>query len=348
MKKAIKIIFFCLLSIVLLIVVMTWLNFKDLINGAMSVQKLDNKVYYMEYEGDDGFDEFLASGGAKNADEIVHQIAKFLSKGYYIPPVNHDTVKYGCSTLTVKTPDNQVLMGRNFDYPSGTAVILRTKPKKGYENISTFDVSLYGFGDGYLPEGFKNQYLALGGLFVALDGINEKGLAVADLMAGDYVETHQNTGKPSLTTTAAVAYMLKRAASVDEAIELLNGIDMHSDIGAAHHYAISDASGKSVVVEYVDNKMIVTETPAVTNHYLCQEKLNAGWIEGDNRQQKLCDLYNNANGVVDSLKLSEAIFSVSQPSPNYGTKWTTIMNLSNPSITYYYQRIFDKPFHFEL
>ena len=47
---------------------------------------------------------------------------------------------------------------------------------------------------------------------------------------------------------------------------------MPSDIGAAHHYAISDATGRSVVVEYVDNRMEVVESAAVTNHYLCEAK----------------------------------------------------------------------------
>ncbi|MBQ3656752.1 MAG: hypothetical protein II956_07905 [Bacteroidales bacterium] len=49
---------------------------------------------------------------------------------------------------------------------------------------------------------------------------------------------------------------------------------------------------RSVVVEYVDNKMVVTETPAVANHYLCSEKLNAGLIEGDTRYSRLCGFYD--------------------------------------------------------
>ncbi|MBQ3691341.1 MAG: linear amide C-N hydrolase [Bacteroidales bacterium] len=348
MKKALKITFFSLLTLIVLVGILVWTAFGEMIKGALSVKKLDDNLYYMEYEGDDGFDEFLSSGGAKDAEDLNKQLSKFLSKGYYTPPSNPDTMKFGCSALSIRTPDNDVIMGRNFDYPSGTAVILHSLPKNGYENISTFDVTLYGFGENFLPEGFKNQYLTLSGLFVALDGINEKGFAIADLMAGDYVETHQNTGKPALTTTAAIAYLLKRAATVDEAINLLSGIDMHSDIGAAHHYAMSDTTGKSVVVEYVNNQMIVTESHVVANHYLCQQKLNAGWVEGDNRYQKLCNFYDNANGVMDSLKLKEAIFSVTQSSPSYGTQWTMIMNLSKKSVTYYMRRNFDKPFSFEM
>ena len=352
MKKFLK---FTLLAIVGLIVVVcvgVWCAFGDLIKGALSVEKLDNGFYYMEYHGDDGFDDFLAKGGAKNSEEVVMYINKFLSKGYYSPNAAPDTMEYGCSTLTARTPDGNVLMGRNFDYMTATTMVLHAFPKNGYEYISTFSTDFYGFGEGWLPESFVNQYSSLSNLFLALDGINEKGFAIADLMAGDNVETHQNTGKPALTTTSAVAYLLKKAANVDEAIELLGKIDMHSDIGAAHHYAMSDASGRSVVVEYVDNQMVVTETHAVANHYLCQQKLNDGLIFGDTRYDQLCTLYDDYQGIMDKQQLSDAIFSVAQLpwGENFigGTQWTMVMNLSEPAVTYYSQRNFDKPFSFEL
>ena len=241
-------------------------------------------------------------------------------------------------------------MGRNFDYMSGTAMILHTIPDNGYESITTFYVEYYGFGENWLPEGFANQYMALTGLFFALDGINEKGLAVAVLMAGDDVETHQHTSKPDLTNSAAVRYMLKNAANVDEALDLLRGIDMNSDIGAAQHYAIADASGKSVVVEYVDDQMVVTETPAVTNHYLCEAKHNVGLQEGDHRYDQLCEQYTQTEGVMTQKDLTKAIQSVSQASREgfWGTLWTMVMDLKNPSVTYYSRRHFDKPFRFEL
>ncbi|MBO7145698.1 MAG: linear amide C-N hydrolase [Salinivirgaceae bacterium] len=352
MKKALKIISLCILGLIVALGLCVWNMFGSLVKGAMSVEKLDDGLYYMEFSGDDGFDELMANGGVKDSDELMEYIAKFMSKGYYTLPASVDSTDFGCSTLTVSTPDNNVLMGRNFDFPSATAMILHTTPKRGYENISTFNMEFYGFGDEWLPEGFQNQFLALSGLFLALDGINEKGFAIADLMAGDNVETHQNTGKPSLTTTSAIAYLLKNAASVDEAIDLLGKIDMHSDIGAAHHYAMSDASGKSVVVEYVDNQMVVTETHAVTNHYLCQQKHNAGLIAGDHRYEQLCHFYDSANGVMDKQQLNDAVFSVAQQpwGENFvgGTQWTIIMNLTEHSATYYWRRNFDKPFSFRL
>jgi predicted choloylglycine hydrolase len=169
-------------------------------------------------------------------------------------------------------------------------------------------------------------------------------------MAGDSIETHQRTRKPDLTTTTAINYMLKNAANVSEALELLSRIDMHSDIGSAHHYAIADASGRSVVVEYVDNKMVVTESPAVTNHYLCEEKQNVGLVEGDDRYDRLCDQYSKTDGVMSEKQLTKAIEDVSQSQKEgfLGTAWTMVMDLKNPSVTYYSRRHFNKPFHFKL
>ena len=244
------------------------------------------------------------------------------------------------------------MMARNFDYPYGTAMIMHVTPDEGYESITTFSTDFYGFGEGYKPEGFKNQYMALAGLFMALDGINEKGFAIAVLDAGDKVVTNQDTSKPDLTTTSATQYLLKNAANIDEALELLRGIDMNSDPGAAYHYSMSDASGRSVAVEYVDNRMVVTESPFVTNHYLCEEKFQAGLHEGDHRHEKLMEQYNKAGGVMNEKELTDAIVSVTQlPEKGAivgGTLWTMVMDLTHPSVTYYSRRHFDKPFRFEL
>ena len=241
-------------------------------------------------------------------------------------------------------------MGRNFDFPSATALILHTKPKTGYETITTFNVEFFNMGEGWRPEGFMNQYISLAGLFFALDGFNEKGLAIADLMAGDNAVTHQDTGKPDLTTSSAIPFLLKNASDVDEALYLLSIIDMHSDVGAAHHYAMSDANGKSVVVEYVNNRMVVVKTPAVTNHYLCDEKHNVGLMEQDKRYDYLCKRFETTGGVMDEKNLNTAIFSVSQAENEHslGTAWTMVMNLTQKKVTYYSRRHYDNPFIFSI
>ena len=57
-------------------------------------------------------------------------------------------------------------------------------------------------------------------------------------------------------------------SNVEKALELLQQYDFHSSMGMMVHLALADADGRSVAVEYVDNEMIVIETPVVTNFYL--------------------------------------------------------------------------------
>ena len=354
MKKGIKIALLSVLGLVIVAGVLVWMEFGPLVKGAMSTEKLDDGLYYMEYKGDDGFKELMDRGGCNDISVLASYVMEFLSKGYFKPDSLDVPVKpVGCSTLTVKTPEIGVMMARNFDYPYGTALIMHTIPDEGYESITTFSTDFFGFdGGNYKPEGFKNQYMALAGLFMALDGLNEKGLAIAVLDAGDKVVTRQDTNKPDLTTTTAVQYLLKNAANIDEALALLKASDMNSDPGSAYHFSMADATGRSVAVEYVDNKMVVTESPFVTNHYLCEEKFLVGLHEGDHRHEKLMEQYGAAGGVMNADQLTETIASVTQlPEKGAivgGTLWTMVMDLSHPSVTYYSLRHFDKPFTFKL
>ena len=313
MKKGLKIALLSVLGLVIVAGVLVWMEFGPLVKGAMSAEKLDDGLYYMEYKGDDGFKELMDRGGCNDVSVLASYVMEFLSKGYFKPDSLDVPLKpVGCSTLTVKTPEDGVMMARNFDYPYGTALIMHTIPDEGYESITTFSTDFFGFGENYKPEGFKNQYMALTGLFMALDGLNEKGLAIAVLDAGDKVVTRQNTSKPDLTTTTAVQYLLKNAAIINEALALLEASDMNSDPGSAYHFSMADATGRSVAVEYVDNQMVVTESPFVTNHYLCEEKFQTGLHESDHRHEKLMEQYDAAGGVMNADQLTETIASVTQ------------------------------------
>ncbi len=272
-----------------------WHKFGAFVVAARSIHKLRDGLYVMEYRGDYGFDDFLAQGGAADDSAVADYLIGFLSGGFYKKADNEiKPGDFGCTTVCVKDQNGAVYFGRNFDWEKGRAMIVHTVPEDGYESLSTCDLDFLGFGDDYTPDGSMQERIqTLAAIYVPLDGMNEKGLIVADLMAGDDEETHQKTDKPDLTTTTAIRLLLDRAANVDEAIELLKQYDMNSSIGAAHHFAIADKSGKSVVVEYVNGEMLVTETNVVTNHYLadCPKK-----GVGDEESHARFDLLNNRIG----------------------------------------------------
>ena len=336
--KIVWIVLIVLLLVMAVVLAGAWSMFGEKIKAAQSVRQLDTGLYYLEYKGNYGFDAFLEKGGAANETAMAEYITSFLSGGFVKGSVDPTAQDFGCSTLTVGRQ-----MGRNFDWEGadGAALILHTLPKNGYESYSTCWLNFLGFGENWKPEGFANQYMALAGVYVPQDGINEKGLCVADLVNGDSEQTHQQTEKADLTTSTAIRLLLDRAATVEEAIDLLGRYDMNSAIGMSHHLAISDASGKSVVVEYVGGEMIVTETPAVTNHYLSPgEKLGVGGEESHNRFGRLMELRSS---IATVEQLRDAMEAVSYEGI---TQWSIVYDREAKAFDFYWQRKFQTPYRF--
>ena len=297
---------------VLLIVLIAgaWSMFGTMITAAKTIEKLEDGLYSMEYKGDYGFDDFLAEGGASTDNEVADYLVSFLSHGFYKIETDVQTGEFGCSTICTEDENGVVLFGRNYDWKECRAIIVHTIPENGYESISTCCLDFLGFDENYAPDGSMIERMqTLAAIYVPMDGMNEKGLMVADLMAGDNEATHQQTDKVDLTTTTAIRLLLDKAATVDEAVALLRRYDMHSSMDTAHHLSIADASGKSVVVEYVDGEMLVTETKVVTNHYLADcEKQGSGSEQSHLRFDTLAAY----TGPADDMDVRDMMESVAQ------------------------------------
>lgn len=310
MKKVLKWVGIGVVTVLVVTIIGAWAMFGTFVKAAQSIQKLEDGLYAMEFTGDYGFDAFLTQGGADSDSGVADFLVSFLSHGFYKNESKAETGTFGCSTIYTQDADGTYYFGRNYDWTECSAMIVHTRPKNGYESVSTCCLDFLGFGDGYAPDGsMMERVQSIAAIYVPLDGMNSEGLMVADLMAGDKEETHQQTGKTALTTTTAVRLLLDRAANVEEAVALLRQYDMNSSIGSAHHLSIADAQGKSVVVEYVNGEMLVTETKVVTNHYLSDcEKQGIG----SEQSHKRYDILAAHTGPADANKVRDLLESVAQ------------------------------------
>jgi predicted choloylglycine hydrolase len=333
-------------------------SFDDEIKALKTLKKLDDGLYFIEYIGDYDFDAFLAQGGNKTNEEMADFLTKSLSKGKWNGSKNQDeksTVKittpnFGCSSIVAKNQNGQTICGRNYDWKDCSVMIIHTKPNNGYESISTCCLEFLGYERNWIPAyKFPNDMMALATIYVPLDGMNEKGLYIADLVNGDNETTAQNRGKTPLTITTAIRLVLDKAATVDEAVKLLDSVDIHSVIDTAHHFAISDANGKSVVVEWVDNKMYVTETKVVTNHYTA-ESPKQGVCTYENSKDRFSQLEKigtENNWIMNAEQIKEALKSVRAGQYEYSTHeltvWSSVYEPKERRITYYLRENYEKP-----
>lgn len=337
-------------------------SFQSEMAALKSLTKVTDGVFYVEYQGDYKLDDYINQGGGKTNEEMSDYIEKCLKKGSWKGlgadkeiSVKITTADFACSSIAAANKNGGRIYGRNYDWNDCSIIIIHTKPDNGYESISTSCLEFLGLKRDWQPAyKFPNDIIALASIYVPLDGINEKGLYIADLMAGDDEETAQNTEKADLTTTVAIRLILDKAASVDEAVKLLQEIDMHSVIGAAHHFAIADAFGKAVVVEYVNNQMYVTESQVLTNHYTAEspKKDDGKNPQKENSRERFAKLLAAGEEVdwkMDSSAIRKTLESVS--AKNYTTDditaWSIAFEPENRKASYWFRGDYSKAFVIE-
>lgn len=211
------------------------------------------------------------------ADRIVwrglgdnqQSINSFLREALPFLPVHLRAPDFSCSAFTFAS-GKSVLMGRNYDFSLDTsAMLVRCAPRGGYRSIAT--CALDNLGANNPLSSVKTRLACLAAPFACLDGMNEKGVSIGVLIL-DSTPTRQDTGRPKISTTMAIRLVLDKAATTQEAVDLLRSYDMFSNSGRDYHFYISDASGDARVVEYDCDSPTreMHDTPArqVTNFFV--------------------------------------------------------------------------------
>ena len=323
-----------LASILLLVLLASWLLFRRELTIAGTVRALEGSpAWFMEVRGDYYFDEFLERGGASSDMDVSVFLSKKISKGFYTAPVGE--YREGCSVLSAQSAEGDHLWGRNYDWTDSVPIIVRHIPEEGYMSLSTCDFQNITGSSQTLPEGMMNEMLAIAALYVPLDGVNNAGLCVADLEVNEGGMPDPDTEKPDLTVTTAIRLLLDRAGTVDEALALLEQYDIHPSGGISHHLAISDASGRSVAVEFTADGFTAVDTQAVTNFNLANGNTAAG---GESAQQRYEMLEARLKqGISTPKQVQDALEAAAQPDGQCTTQWSMVYGHNESYVTWYFK-----------
>lgn len=222
-----------------------------------SAKALDKNILMLDYQNNYDLDGVLKNGVATIADLIKH-IVKLSGKKESDFTIG--TAKGGgCSTFDAFTPDGDHIMGRNFDFKVAPCLVLWTHPEGYYKSISIVDHNFLTYGNKRNIYNDKKTAQLLLAPYCCVDGINEKGLSIAVLQIRAKATKQADPSKTDITTTSMVRAVLDTCADVDEAVEFIASRNMHDSLYCCYHYQISDKSGRSVMVEYIDNELHVYE-----------------------------------------------------------------------------------------
>ena len=245
-------------------------------------------LYTMEYKAAYDLDDVIANDIDENA-ELLDYVVKRIGKGIpikikssQVADENGEMATINCTSFQAVQADGEGFwFGRNYDYFKNPTMVTVSHPKNGYASIACSDMSHFGYSLEKLPDSFAKKLNCLASIYAPVDGINEKGLCTS-IMALPKQASQQDTPKHDVGTTIIMRLWLDRCATVQEALDLLETVDVRHDatVGSGYHYMVADANGDCAVVEFdKEDKwktMIVRKTSdansmLVTNHLLSEK-----------------------------------------------------------------------------
>jgi hypothetical protein len=262
-----------------------------------------------------------------------------------IPEIAPD---WGCSLFASFTDPQAMLYGRNFDWETSPALLLFTRPSKGYASVSMVDIAYLGFSQQQITRldeiPLDERLELLKAPFLPFDGMNDQGLVIG-MAAVSPGNVPDDPKKPTIGSLGVIREMLDHAASVEEAVKILQSYNIDFTDGPPIHYLIADARQHAALVEFYAGKVIVIENEtnwhAATNFLVAETGGNPkGWCSRYDRITKRLS-EGEALSMQDALALLK---SVSQST----TQWSVVYDYSHLTVQAVMSRNYDRVHTFRL
>ncbi|MBQ3766744.1 MAG: linear amide C-N hydrolase [Bacteroidales bacterium] len=321
MKKGWKIFWWTVLCVLIALVVTVMAIWGREIRTLATVKSVagNEYLYTMQYRAGYDLDDVIKKDVDTNPElleYVISRVGKGLPiqmKSSQVADENGEMDVFNCTSFQALKADGEGFWyGRNYDYFKNPTMVTFSHPKKGYASIGVSDMSHFGYSLEKLPTKFLSRLNCLAAIYAPVDGINEKGLCTS-IMALPKQASQQDTERHDVGTTIIMRLWLDRCATVSEALELLETVDVRHDasVGAGYHYMVADANGDCAIVEFDKEDgwktMILRKDPEqnamlVTNHLLSPKyRTDEPDIAVGNPNSKSWWRYETAKAYLDSL-----------------------------------------------
>ena len=245
-------------------------------------------------------------------------------------------VAHACTRLVYLGDNQNVITARSMDWKSDVATNLWVFPQ-GMQRTGEAGPGSIKWTSRY------GSVIASGYDIATTDGVNEAGLSanLLWLVESEYPAPHDDS-KPGLSIAAWAQYVLDNFSTVAEAVEVLKTEPFNLVTAqvpgesrlATLHLSMSDASGDSAIIEYINGKQVIHHSRAyqvMTNSpaFEVQLAMNTYWqsiggtvmLPGTNRS---ADRFARASFYVNAVPASQ------DPRLSLASVFSVIRNVSVP------------------
>ncbi len=241
-------------------------------------QVSDHPYYTFDYEGYD-YTEMLNKELATNDEVVQYSKSRLFTKpiASLLPgkAESENTVKESMAFYAY-TFIYTYMKGRIYNSYDTPIAMVVSKPSSGYKSWNIVDMADVGIQSGQkVNQWYTNAFQTMAAAYCTSEGINQEGLSVS-LISCPEAEC-EDTNKVNITPFMAVRLLLDRAATVENAVDVLDDYDVIFSEGT-YHFFVSEKTEKSAVIEYIDGKMEVTymsHSRAFNRHQICTNKMES-------------------------------------------------------------------------
>jgi hypothetical protein len=248
-----------------------------------------------------------------------------------------------CSTVALRSPTGSVLFGRNFDYSHDACLIIRIHRDGELASIAVLDLHYLNLDRDDLEEtSLWRRIPLLFAPYYLQDGMNQHGVAVAD-MAVEGAKPPYDAKRPNVLHSTAMRLILDYATNVEEALEILEQYNVRF-VAETCHLMIADASGRSVVVEFIDGETKIT--PGNQTWQVCTNDPIYGATEEvcDER----CERYRTASAQLAAVSATAGVDDVMRVMQSVSkedwTMWSSVYDLTSKDFRFAYRRHYDRAY----
>jgi len=255
--------------------------------------------------------------------------------------------KGNCCSAYKYSNKNKVFVAKNFDWYTGQGYLIKNNRHQNkctyleYKKKNTCWTSKYG-SITFNQNGKEFPY----------GGINEKGLVVEMLWLKETNYTENLANTTTISELEWIQYQLDNYTLVDEVIQNIGELTI-DPITSTIHYFITDPTGKSTILEFINGELIIIESSdniqTITNstyrlnnttYEKYKSKFGQKYIPKFKRSSlRYCSIQNNltkwqAKDSFNSMAAFDILSNVSEDKEVYKTYWGIVYDLTDLKINF--------------
>jgi len=251
-------------------------------------------------------------------------------------------IVYPCSAIVLKNR-NQLFLAKNLDWTFREGIIiknLRGTSKTAYFT-HTGQQAMWTSKYGSITFNQNGKEMPYGGM-------NEKGLIV-EMLWLELTRYNTTEDKMYVNELEWIQYQLDNFETVQQVTNHLNDLKIYPIKGKIH-YILTDATGESVIIEYLNGKPVVYKKEpnvchAITNNSVVHSepyKNNANDIRKSNTSSpfRYYQLEQQISAIHNQPEINEAfafdvLKKVTIPKGEFKTMWSIVYNINQKSISFF-------------